>query len=82
MRRRAHGAVLARGVDRGAVPFGGRQLSDGPLSDRELGVAGVVAVLDAVAILEDDLTLAIDEDRPERLVTAVECLAREFDTTA
>ncbi len=79
---RAHRAVLTGGVHGRARPVVGSQVVDGPAGDRELGVAGVVAVLDAVAVLVERGAVCVDQDRAERFVAVVERLAREFHAAA
>ena len=68
VRGRAHRAVLTRGVDRRRRALLRRQVVRRPLRDLELGVPGLVAVLDPVAVLEPHHPVAVDEHRPERLV--------------
>ena len=50
-----------------------------PPGDLELGVAGLITVLDPVAVLEEDLAVATDKHRSERLVAVVQCLAGQLD---
>jgi hypothetical protein len=45
-------------------------------------VAGVIAVLDAVAVLVQCLAVAVHQDGAERFVAGVECLACEFHAAA
>jgi hypothetical protein len=74
--------VLTGGVHGRAGPVVGRQVVDGPAGDRELGVAGVVAVLDAVAVLVERGAVAVDQDRAERFVAVVERHPGEFHAAA
>ena len=60
----------------------GVRLSTRPAGDRELGVAGGVAVLDAVAVLEKRGAVGVDQHRAERFVAVVERLAGEFHAAA
>ena len=66
--------MLAGGVHRRGGALGGRKVVDGPPHDREFRVPGVVAVFDAVAVLEECPAVAVDKDRAKRLVTVVERL--------
>jgi hypothetical protein len=74
--------MLTGGVDGRAGPVVGSQVRNGPLRDREFGVAGVVAVLDPVAVLVERDAATIDKDGPERLVAVVKGLAREIHASA
>ena len=48
--------------------------------DRELGVLGGVAVLDSVVVFEERVAIGVDEDRAERVVTALQRLPSQFHT--
>ena len=71
VRRRAHRAVLAGGVDGRPGAVGRGHVVDGPARDREFRVPGVVAALDAVAVLEAR-PLRRRPGSTERLVAVVE----------
>ena len=45
-------------------------------------MAGGVAVLDPVAVLEQRRAVGVDQDRAERFVAGLQRLAREFDAAA
>lgn len=73
MGRRAHRAVLARGVDRRRGTLLRREVLGRPARDRELRVLRRVARCHPVVVGEELHTLGVDQCRAERLVA---CLQR------
>src|SRR5690606_4080193 len=73
----AHGAVLARGVDRGSRPFLWGEVFGGPTGELELRMTGAVARRDSIAILGQDLSIGTDEHGAEGLVTRLQRLGRK-----
>ncbi len=82
VRRRAHRAVLARGVDRRRRARVGVLVGGGPLRQFELRVLRRVAGDGAVAGLAEHVAVRPDQHGAERLVARVQGLLSQFDATA
>ena len=70
--------MLPRGVDSAGGAVGGLDVRGGPARELELGVAGVVAAADVVALLAQHLPVASHQDRPERLIPRLQRLTRQL----
>ena len=82
MRRGAHGAVFAGGIDGRVRALFDAEVLGRPAGDGEFGVAGRVTAGDAVAILEANLPLRIHQQRAERLITSLEGLPGQVNAAA
>ena len=76
---RAHVAVLTRVVDGCGGALLGREVCGCPAGDLKLWMPRVVAALHAVAILEKNAAVRIDQKRTEGLIVVFERLTCELD---
>src|SRR5690606_2131482 len=72
MRGGAHGAVFARGVDRGPRSLFRAQILRRPPGNRKFGMPGVIASRNSIAIFEQHFAMARHQYRPEGFIAGFE----------